>query len=434
MGDLLSLDQIGIQIPDEDARRERERVSDLLGTRNLSFPGSQPVSFARKHLKALRDEDYYLCEKTDGIRCLLYLTFRIETDPQTGADVQKETAFLIDRKNDYYFINEEAFHFPLPDGPPDSYHVGTIADGELVLDTEDDGRRVRRFMVFDCLAIDGESIANRSFDVRLGKFVGRVIKPYNALLDQYPEERQYQPFEVVKKDMQKSYGTEMLFKDVIPKLKHGNDGLVFTRVYSDYVSGTDQNIIKWKPPHENTIDFRLQMGLFPPLEDSEEQDDIPPEGIDGHDYEPDYDACPSMTLLVFHGNGRNEHFADLYVTDREWNMMKSMNQMLDGRIIECYKDSQQRWRFKTEKDGTPRFRDDKREANHISTVRSVLESIEDAVSEKQLVDNAKEVARRWKDRATALAKKRQEEEKRRVEDEKKRKAEYEANKRESDPA
>lgn len=38
---------------------------------------------------------YFLCEKTDGIRCLLYIT--------TG-DSGEEIVYLIDRKNDYYYI------------------------------------------------------------------------------------------------------------------------------------------------------------------------------------------------------------------------------------------------------------------------------------------------------------------------------------------
>ena len=38
---------------------------------------------------------YFLCEKTDGIRLLLYIT--------TG-DQGEEIVYLIDRKNDYYYL------------------------------------------------------------------------------------------------------------------------------------------------------------------------------------------------------------------------------------------------------------------------------------------------------------------------------------------
>lgn len=410
MSDLIQLEQVGFKIPHEDAEYQRERVSDLLGTHNKSFPGAQPVSFASQHLRALQEADYFLCEKTDGIRCLLFLTFTISGQDGAGRDIREETAFLIDRKNDYYYINNPHLHFPLPNRPDESFHTQTLIDGELVLDTEKDGRRVRRYMVFDCMALDNESQMNRVLPVRLQKFKNNVFTPYEDLLKKFPEEREQQPFEVVMKQMQKSYGIKMLLVDVLPNLPHGNDGLVFTACDTPYVTGTDQHIIKWKPPHENTIDFRLQIGLFPPLHDSTEQNGVPPEGIDGHDYQPDYDACPTISLLVFHGNNKNEFFADLHVTDDEWNSMKSMNQILDGRIIECYKDSKGRWRYKREKDGTPRFRDDKTQANHISTVRSVLESIEDAVSEADLLKHDGQIKNKWKAREMKLVEMKQKQE------------------------
>jgi hypothetical protein len=40
-------------------------------------------------------------------------------------------------------------------------------------------------------------------------------------------------------------------------MNHENDGLIFTKVDSPYKPGRDFNIVKWKPPHLNTIDFLM---------------------------------------------------------------------------------------------------------------------------------------------------------------------------------
>lgn len=99
-------------------------------------------------------------------------------------------------------------------------------------------------------------------------------------------------------------------------------------------------------------------------------------------------------LLVNHGKKDYRPFAhNLRITPQEWEMLKGLKQRLDGRIIECYRDTNGSWRFKKDDDGTPRWRDDKADANHISTVESVLDSIEDPVTEQDL-RNAEETIKR----------------------------------------
>ncbi|GAB7339953.1 hypothetical protein MBLNU457_6470t1 [Dothideomycetes sp. NU457] len=397
MSDLIQLHQIGEKLPHHDAELFRERVADLLNSRSKAFPGAQPVSFAKQHFEALCESDYFLCEKTDGIRCLLYLTFIADDSEESG---MREAAFLIDRKNDYYHINQ--LHFPVPGQPIKSFHIETLADGELVLDVMPDGRKVRRYLVFDCLALDKRPLLTRTLDKRLGYFQINVLEPQQDLLKKFPDDIEYQPFEIAMKRMEKAYGLEMMFREVLPNLPHGNDGLVFTKRESNYTIGTDPNIIKWKPPHENTIDFRLQVGMFPPLDPGVPLTNGQQE-IDGHPYQPDYDAPPELALLVNHGSRDYRNFAALHVTQAEWDVMKGLNQQLDERIIECYKDRQGRWRFKKEKDGSPRFRDDKTDANHISTVNSVLSSIEDGVSEQDLLARDVDIKNAWKVRDARVA-------------------------------
>ncbi|KAF2765126.1 mRNA capping enzyme, alpha subunit [Teratosphaeria nubilosa] len=378
MGSSIDLAQVGERLTHEDREFEQKNVADLLHRHQLSFPGAQPVSFARHHIEELVNRDYFVCEKTDGIRCLLFLTFNMVNGQPA------EFQLLIDRKNDYYVVPLDKMHVPKgsPSGPGfelGNFHKRTLLDGELVVDIDKQGRRKLVYYVFDMLALDGTSIMDMPLDRRYGRAGELVVKPYERFMahPDFKENMEHQaPFFIKLKKMEAPYGTQMMFKDILPNLPHGNDGLIFTCVSTPYVSGTDRHILKWKPPHENTVDFRLIIEAFP----KEEYED----GI--HE---DWDAKPEIHLEVNHAEGGYQYFASLALTDAEWENIKRKGEQIDGRIIECYRDPiSAHWRPKIEPDGCPRFRDDKKDANHISVVNSVIESIKDAVSERDLVEAA----------------------------------------------
>ena len=410
MGSSINLQAVARLLDPADADFHRQTIADLLHRHVLTFPGAQPVSFARHHLQQLQQHDYFMCEKTDGIRCLLFLTqIFIDGEP-------REAQFLIDRKNDYYYIPGDSIHIPMPDDLF-KYHGPTLLDGELVRQTFKDGSERLAYLIFDLLAIDNEDVTSKQFDKRLARVQDRVIKPYRNFAKQYPDDVAHQPFQIEMKKMEFSYGMEMMFRDKIPNLPHGNDGLIFTRTGTPYMSGTDQNILKWKPPHENTIDFRLIIGEFPVLEDDDGQ------------YE-DYDAKPEVYLYVNEG-GRTGYseYATLGLTDNEWACIKRLHQAIDGRIVECFRDPVTKsWRPKIEKDGSPRFRDDKTDGNHISVVNSVIESIEDAVTERDLIDAAGDIKRGVKHRQAVQ----KEEDRKIAEAEKRRRVEEDAKRKEGE--
>lgn len=183
-------------------------------------------------------------------------------------------------------------------------------------------------------------------------------------------------------------------------------------------------VLKWKPPEENTVDFRLILGDFPQKQDE-------------HGVYEDFDAIPEVELWVNHGDKRGyQPFGTLHLTDAEWTGFKSLNQPIDGRILEAYRSvplseeaGKEIWRPKIEADGTPRFRDDKKDANHITVVQSVLESIRDAVSEQDLKDAAYSIRKAFKERQAERAKREQEERRKAMEAER-RKREVEGRRRE----
>lgn len=324
---------------------------------------------------------YYVCEKSDGFRYLMYLTD--DTD-HTGEHV--EVVYLIDRRNDFWFIPKGGLHFPtiVNEG---AFHTNTLIDGELVMDKKRPGDPGQpNFLVFDCLVLDGMPLINRTLDKRLAYFKQEIYSPYVGLLKKYPEEVQYQHFLVEMKSMQFSYGIEMMFRDILPRLPHGNDGLIFTCRNTEYKSGTDPHILKWKPENENSIDFRLSLDI--PIAIPDEIDIA--EGIT----EPykDYNSTPVFNLYPYAGDNKEDPwFASMHVEPDEWEALKALQEPLDDRIVECFMDAQKRWRYM-------KFRDDKQHANHTSTVESVIESIRDRVTKDDLAAAAKRIRDEWKRR------------------------------------
>ena len=199
MGSSVTLDDIGAKIPLGDMQFHRSTIADLLGRQQLSFPGAQPVSFARKHFAELQRTDYFLCEKTDGIRCLLYLTSFV------GQGEEVEAQFLIDRKNNFYRV-EPAIRIPYWQMPEDreKFLFGTILDGELVHDQYPGDPSPRLiYYVFDALAVDNNNVTTKSMDKRLGRMKEHVLKPYAKWLEQNPSLNvaHLQPFRLKEKQM-----------------------------------------------------------------------------------------------------------------------------------------------------------------------------------------------------------------------------------------
>lgn len=370
----------GDLVDPDSAHFLKQVVAKLLGRGdNLRFPGAQPVSFAREHIDELQREEYFMCEKTDGVRCLLFLHYRDD-----GQECQPAT-ILIDRKNNYYDV-QPPLKIPYHQTPTDPrnflYH--TILDGELVHDVVQ-GQPMPRliYYVFDCLTVDGKNLTNRSLDKRVGHMKEMIFSPYSRWRKEHGGQPMApEPFSIEEKRMYPPYSLKAMFDEVLPKLPHGNDGLVFTCKRTPYKFGTDPNILKWKPPRENTIDFKMKLGEFPLFDPEDGEEDLIP----------DYDAPPNnISLEVQHNNNEYKHYAYLDFTEEDWEMFKSLQRRLDGSIIECYRNDYGRWTFKREEDGTPRWRDDKKDANHISTVKKVLESIQDPVTEEQLLSASKDI-------------------------------------------
>ncbi|THH07292.1 hypothetical protein EW145_g3477 [Phellinidium pouzarii] len=363
----------GDVVPAQFVADLRRGVAQLCQANIIKFPGSQPVSFAQRDLARLENEEYSDIQPSGNL-LLMLVTATGQREPD-GLPLDScpalASSLKIDRHNQYHSLS--GFYFPHHDNPRMPLR-STILDGEL--DT-------LRLLMFDCLVVDNQNVMSRTLDKRYGRLQEWFYKPYKKMIQDHPHMLQSQPFDIKVKGMNLSYGLEKVFNEDIPKLQHGNDGLIYTCLQSPYVVGTDRNILKWKPPSENTIDFKLVL-RFPP-------DPQRPN-------EPDFLAKPLFGLHVFVG-GRDDYepFDELYVDDDEWEKLKASGEQIDDRIVEVFWDSSKsQWRMM-------RFRDDKPSGNHKSVVDNIIQTIIDGVEKEDLLARSNAIRTAWKARQAQQA-------------------------------
>ncbi|GAA5843155.1 hypothetical protein JCM11251_003947 [Rhodosporidiobolus azoricus] len=348
----------------------RRHLADLCGTGGTArFPGSQPVSFDLESMALLEKEDFWVCEKSDGVRVLVLIV-------ATGFG---QEVYLIDRKDNIY--QNYYLTFPHQDGF-EYNHSNTVLDGELVIDVDPQtGAHINRLLAFDLLVLDSENLMKKPLMKRYGRLGSYVIEPYAKYQKTLPPDIvAQQPFEVILKKQELSYGIEAVFRDHVPKLLHGNDGLIFTSAEAPYTPGTDPKILKWKPPSENSIDFLLQLKFPPRVDDPRE---------------PDFTAKPVFMLLMNHGHEGNHYYDTMQVDDETWEEWKRSKEQYDDRVVEVVWDRpRETWKML-------RFRDDKFEGNYKTVVASIIRSIEHGVEAEQLVAHAGHIRHAWKRREAA---------------------------------
>lgn len=213
-----------------DEYERKDLLKDLASILNLADPiedfvGSHPVTLSHDTLDTLLNEDYLVCEKSDGIRLILI--------------VLNGKIFFYDRKNRFY---QTDLYFNTP--------LYFILDGEMYKEEE---KYV--FALFDTLAFDSKLTLCQNLNQRLW-FCFQFEKIFKkGYIQRKPSGKLN--FDIIGKMMFKSYAFSDILKN-ISKLKHENDGLIFTPVNEPYLLFTRSKIFKWKPAHLNTIDFLLK--------------------------------------------------------------------------------------------------------------------------------------------------------------------------------
>jgi hypothetical protein len=208
------------------------------------------VSLERRHLRLLRERSYVVADKSDGVRFTLFLCRCRD----------RRFSFLIDRKLTFYQISVAACR---------KLFEGSIFDGELVWTTNAMGERSQLFLVFDAVALRGDSSLKkenlfRRLEVIRGAFDldGRVVnspecaaalaKAGKIVCGGNPHGLSFRPKACFPMNQ-----LDTLLRQ-LPSLPYATDGLVFTPVEAPVVVGTAEQTFKLKRAH--TIDLQLRCG------------------------------------------------------------------------------------------------------------------------------------------------------------------------------
>ena len=188
------------------------------------FIGPQPVTLEAKSVATLGAGDYSVTEKADGQRYLLYVN-------------SKGSVYLINNRLDIKNTMWTSAHSKsILD-----CECTTLANGEI------------HILVFDCYFSKGQSVFPKGLVERLDA-VEVVCKGCAASTGD----------SAYKAIRRKKFYFGDVFKgarDILKKTEfaYTTDGLIFTPVSPPaQLGGTCHTIWKWKPPHDNTIDFLVR--------------------------------------------------------------------------------------------------------------------------------------------------------------------------------
>ena len=226
--------------------------------------------------------------------------------------------------------------------------VDTLLDGEMVIDQEKGGHTIPRYLIYDLVSLEGNSICKEDFNARYRTIQREIIDPRKAAMEEGRVHREREPIGVRRKEFSPIDFTKTLlsarFKEILP---HESDGLIFQPVNEQYRAGPCPTVLKWKPPSHNSIDFRLKVAI----------QDLP-------------GMLPKRICGLYVGGMDTPMFI------MKWT--KSLMQY-NGKIIECLFDSDNKeWVFMRE-------RTDKSFPNSYATADSVWNSILEPVNEQYLM-------------------------------------------------
>lgn len=308
----------------------QRKCQEMAGWKSSGFPGSQPVSMDVNNLKFLTEKPYKVSWKADGNRYMMVVD-------------GKDSVFMLDRDNCVFHVPHLNF---FKRKNLNDYLANTLLDGELIIDKVD-GQDIPRYLVYDIIKFEGLDVGKTDFDRRLLCIEKEIIGPRYTKMQQGTLDKSKEPFSVrIKNFFDITMSRKILDGDFAKNLSHEVDGLIFQPGKEPYICGRCQDILKWKPPSLNSVDFRLRIQKFQQA-----------------------GMLPETKGLLYVGQ-YDRPFAEIKVT-------KALKPY-DNKIIECSFDGKA-WQFMRE-------RTDKSFPNSYTTAMGVCESIRQPVTKELLLN------------------------------------------------
>ena len=316
------------------AKNEKE-LSLPLRNPKMVFPGPQPITLETHDIPKL--SDYLVTPKADGERAMLF----------------------IDDKGDYYIINNR---FDVKKtGITNMDYANSVFDAEVLII-----QNKRKVLLFDNYIFNNTLVWSKTLQDRTKNIKG-VTESSTAYV---VEEKKHVPI------TENSINTERHF--------FKTDGLIFTPLSS---LSNKHPVYKWKPPHENTIDF---------LVECHQETDITTLYL--------YVGSVPTSTKDFFNNGSNNYVKQLFKADSKekyitettiigrFDKCKNGDEIVSGSVIEMYFDTNERkWiPYRVREDKTDQARiTNTITANNYDTALNVWKTIIDPVLAEHIIRGEK---------------------------------------------
>ncbi|KAE8286682.1 mRNA-capping enzyme Polynucleotide 5'-triphosphatase [Larimichthys crocea] len=232
------------------------------------FPGAQPVSMDRQNLRFLEQKPYKVSWKAGRHTTKETTMTRVSKSYIVGYMMLingKNEVFMVDRDNSIFHIANLEFPFRKD---PRVHLANTLLDGEMIIDKVN-GQPVPRYLIYDIIKYNGQPVGQCDFGIRLLCIEKEIISPRMEKMKIGQIDKTKEPFSVRNKPFFDIHASRKLLEgSFTSQVSHEVDGLIF-QPCGRYKAGRCDDILKWKPPNLNSVDFRLKItkvggeGLIP---------------------------------------------------------------------------------------------------------------------------------------------------------------------------